>query len=388
MKTVIDPLIAVTGWTGTNATVEATTWPEFAASYLTGQLRMTFQQNGTMVKNYTVDVSGMTYLAFNVIASKADRSDDIADKRLKVKFEGNQPAKEFYIDLTNDFDQIGFRNDFASITKVTFTAVSACDIFISELIAYKDTMPYDGQSALNQILSQARDDESLQIGTLTANIGDTEIETDADYLDKFMCFKVGSEVHQVLGAEQAGLDVTGADRVARYKLGTYSSGSEMVANHTDATLYLFIPVTDADELEDLFPSIKIAGGFEVEPVEEIEYYSPLNDSRTVDTIQTQDKAKYYRHVYEIEGSARQSELLESISRIMRKGLTSRSYVWMNGRRHEIDTETIMQVPYGDATDIYNKLRTTVKITAGEYIWARETQTTDLTNNLTVGVIVP
>lgn len=380
MKSVIDTLVATTGWTGTGCTIAADTWPEFAASYLPGQLRMTFTAAGTAVKTFTADVSGYTNLAFNVVASTADASDAVADMRLKVKFwDTALTGVEYWVPLSKVFDQVKFLNTLSTVIKITFTATAAVDIFISEIIAYKDEMPYDAREALKQLIEISRDEELLQIGTLTAYIEDTEITTDADYLDKNLIFKVGSEVHQVLTANEDG----------EYKLGPYGDGLEMLANHTDSPMYLFIPVSHKPEEEDVFPGIKINGGFDFEPYEDIEYYSPVNDSNNVDeTVRTSIKAKYHKFAFEIEGASRTNEPLEMISRILRKSLTGRDCVWINGRRHEIETDNVIKIPYGDATDIYDKIQTTIKIIVGEDIWQTETQTTALTNSLSVAPVVP
>lgn len=168
-------MIATTGWAGTGCTLQATTWPEFAASNLPGQTRMTFTAGGTATKTFTATVSGYPAFAFNIVSKNADAFDpslgvigNTANMRLKVKFISGASNVEYYVPLTKEFSCLRFLNPFTSLTSIVFTATVAVDIFISEIIAYKDNMPLDGQNALKDLLSIYRDLETPRVtGTMT-----------------------------------------------------------------------------------------------------------------------------------------------------------------------------------------------------------------------------
>lgn len=384
MKTVIDSLIATTGWTGVGCTLEATTWPEFAASGLSGQTRMTFAASGTRTatKTFTADVTGLPAFAFNIVSKDADAFDptlstaaNVANMRLKVKFISGASNVEYWVPLTKEFVSLRFLNPFSSVTSIVFTATAAVDIFISEIIAYKDQMPLDAQNALRDLLAYYRDAETqVATGTVTGTAGSTTVTTLADYIDKYYSFKVGSEICQVLEIGTGG---------------TTKLKSPLVSTHVNAVTYLYIPVSNNDEEEDVFPGIKVQDGFNFEQDTEVEANSVIQDSfSTTDTVNTSIRSPMNKFIFVVEGGARESSALEIISRIMRKALTSRDYVWINGQRHEIEVEPTIKIDYGDATDIYDKIQTTVRISAGEDIWPQTTQTTTLTNDLMIGQVTP
>jgi len=375
MKSVIDSLVAATGWVGTNCTIAATTWTEFAASYLPGQTRMTFAAaNATAAKTFTANVAGFSAFAFNIVSQNKDVFDtqagvagNVANMRLKVKFVSGGSSVEYWVPLTKEFVQLRFANQFANLTQIVFTATAAVDVFISEIIAYNDEMPYDGRFALSQLLGQYRDLELIQIGTLTANAGDTTITTTAAYLDVNHSFKIGNEICQIKQLTNEGTAIL-----------KNPLGSSYVA----APMYLYIPIGITEEEEDVFPAIKINDDFAFESDAEIEPYSTVQDSfNTAGDVNVSLKSPYTKFAFTVEGSAREKSALEIISRILRKALTSRDYVWINGRRHELEADPVIKVPYGDATDIYDKIQTIVKISAGEDIWPQETQPTALTTTV-------
>ena len=377
MKAVIDNLTSATGMAATNATVTATTWPMFASSWLSGQVQFNMQALGSVSKTFTAIQTPYQNIAFNIVAKDNDKRD------FRLKFRIYQDAntyKEYYVPLKTQFLQVRFKHYYTSVIKYEFIAIEAVEFFACEMINYTDQIPIDLYTGCMERVRYAM--ETLpEIGRLTCSAGARSVTiTNPKYLDKYLTFKVGNEIHQI-------------DEITQGKAVTFTAfgnGKAMVGSFSNEPVYLYLPTEiEPGEFFIFEPGYSFTEGFPCTPVESEEHYSFENDSFETSGInRTRRIGPYFEYTVRVQTMARHGKIAEILIRILKKAFATAEYIWINGQKHEAECpEGIQQQPNGDATDIQNIYFCDVKIIASEEIWPEETQqTAELNITKTVAVI--
>jgi len=378
MKTAIDNLTSATGWVTADATVTATTWPMFASSYLPGQLQFAMSAGGTAEKATGTIATAYANLGFSIVSKDNDRD----DFRLQFRVYNGSDYKEYYVPLSTQFVQVKFKHYYSQVTKIEFLADADVEFFASELINYTDQIPFDLYTGVLKLL-QKHIETMPQIGVLTCSAGATSITiTGAKYLDKYLTFKVGNEIHQIADITQ-GKGVVMTD---------YVNGKAMVSAFTNEPVYLYLPAEiEPSEFFIFEPGFSFTEGFPARPIDDEPYHDVINDSYETSGInRTRIVGRSFEYTVRIQTMARHGKIAEILTRILKKAFAVAEPLWINGQRHEYDiTDGIQQQENGDGTDIENVYFLDVKVIAGEEIWPEVTQqTAEMDVTRTVSVITP
>lgn len=378
MKTAIDNCTSAASWSLSNATVTATTWPMFASSYLSGQLQFAISDGGTAEKATGTVLTPYANLGFSIIAKDNDRN----DFRLRFRVYNGADYKEYYVPLSTQFVQVKLKHYYSQVTKIVFLADADVEFFVSELINYTDQIPFDLYTGVLKLL-QKHIETMPQIGVVTCSSGATSITiTGAKYLDKYLTFRVGNEIHQIAEITQ-GKAIT---------LTAYGNGKTMAGAFTNEPVYLYLPAEIEPNQFFIFePGFSFTEGFPARPIDDEPYHDVISDSYETSGInRTRIVGRSFEYTVRIQTMARHGKIAEILIRILKKAFAVAEPLWINGQRHEYDiTDGIQQQENGDGTDIENVYFLDVKVIAGEEIWPEETQeSAEMTVTRTVSVITP
>lgn len=365
MKIIIDNLTNTSGMLLTNATAVATAWPMFASSWLPGQVQFNLQQNGKVSKTFTQIETPLQNLAFNIVAKDNDKN----EFRLKFRiYKDAGTYKEYFIPLSTQFVQIKLKNYFSSVMRYEFIAISNVEFFACELINYRDDIPMDIYTACVDRVRHVMENMP-QIGKLTCIAGAKTVTiSNSKYLDKYLCIKVGNEIHQI-------------DEITQGKTVTftnYANGKTMAETYTNEPVYLYLPTEiEPGEYFIFEPGFSFTEAFTCRPVDFEEYSTHVNDSyETSGVNRTRRLGPYFEYTIRVQTMARHGKIAELLVRLLKKAFATAGIVYINGQRHEAECpEGIQQQANGDGTDIQNIFFCDIKIFASEEIWPEETQST-------------
>lgn len=359
MKTLVDSLDSVTGWTVTAPTaLDVNEIPGFIAGYNSESLMILFDAadpDRTAEKAIgPIDVTGYNSLVISAWSQQygnddyRKQSDYKYTISLAVGHEITFPIKTTFTDVTIPLQGI------TEITRIKITALHGTDdaIVLSEAIAERQEMPEDALTAVKDALRVYVDQlPAISLGTANASVGDNYIAMVQPWVTKYTCVKiddgVNSEIHQ-LGDRGDGT----------FKFLSTFDGKFILNDFVDATMTLYIPVTiNPGEQEILLPGIVI-WGFTPEPFSRsgrMGNFLYAFDVSTGNAIYRREGQQFEQSVFiDIEGH--QHELISKIARAVKKYVSTET-AWINGRKHEVGYEGApieTQPPQG--VDIVSSLR--------------------------------
>lgn len=382
MKTVIDNMTALTGWSvsGTGL-IEVANWTHLAADYLGSQMFVTLSANEVLSKTFSPAKStGYGHLSFSIVMKPFPLSQLPTGYWLTFKVFSGVNSKEYYVPNITQFDFVSFDCPYTTIDKIEFTAQTGLTFFISNIINYEDQLPYDLYQAVKaQIEQNITAGDKVSVGSLTGSAGATTatIANPASYVDKYSKISFGGESKELRSINHvAGGPVS------------ITLDSALAGSHTSAAVSLEIPVVvEANEKIALVPGIAITDSFAPQEASEFEQYSTINDSYTTDGfVRSRRTGTTWEFTVNIRASARQAKILEICGKILRKSFPQTSQIWINGRRHESRLDSFEFIDYDGATDILPQINCIIKVYITEESWQEETQTQsiDWTTTVTMG----
>jgi hypothetical protein len=379
MKLTIDHLTDNTGWTiDTHGSVTQITDKSFVAGLNANSLMIKFDERDTAtrkaIKNISpsINVTGYDNLILSVTSQnyKSNEYKTTNDFYYKLKING---TNEFFLPMPQTMCDITIGiTGITSISKIEITALhSNTDyIFISEMVAEKEELPLDVLNGIKEsieyfLLNDYGD--GLLIDTITGLANDTQIDLTGksrDFLDKYSCVKIkdltNSETHM--------LDDN--DENKYYLNANYGSGKSLVRNYTNANLYLTFPVTiNPSEIDVYLPGIAV-WGIDQEMFLRGAKQDTEFDTWTTTGVKARKEGQLLKHKIQIDIEARQFELIDKMSRSIRKWI-SRQELWVNGRKHEIILEgTPIEQEIVTGIDILPKLQYNFIVESKENIFDR------------------
>lgn len=377
MKTVIDNINAVTGWTGTSgASITGLTgMAMYSAGNNNTSLIAKFDGlNSYIEKSYSADISDydeiILWISSRSLGKKFHRSVD--DYSYKIDF--GDSDREFYLPVNSDFYYIRIKADFDTISRMRITALTDTTdyLILSYFIASKTVLPLDIFQGVKEQIEHYRDNNvALKIiGTFSGSTGDSSIEFDnpVPYLDRYAVIKiddgVNSEIHGIISREGNKYVFSGA-----------YNGNSLVNDYVDATVYLYYPIEFGTSEKDIvFPSITIWGFSPERQLITNELDHIIDSVKTSDdTYQERQVGQYLNWLLMIDCTCKEEwEVLGELSEIVRK-VIGQKIIWVNGRKCYIDFEAppVMKEPT-EAYDIIPEVQYSANITVREELFNEQT----------------
>jgi hypothetical protein len=392
MKKIIDTMMSTTGWlvvSGT-ASLTVTDWVHNSSSFRPNQVRINAKTGSVIGKTFTtpIDIVGLDMISINLKSRTGEMIMKLTDHRLKVRFyevyavdPNDHVFEEYYVPCTMDLLPRIFDIGFNIISRIEFYFMEDMEIFISEIMAYKDTQPYDVYTAIEELLRTIinREHIRLQIGTITCSTNDKLVTiSNLKYADKHMCIQFGNEIHQIMS------DVS-LDKVS---FGKYGDGQLVRNTYTNEPVYMYIPINiEPSEFDACIPSMSITQGFSAEIAEDEEAYSEIANSLNVDgTINTVIQGETWQYKIIVETSGRSGDVNEILMTLLKQAFNKRTIIWINGRKHDLKSTGISSVDYGDATEILSKIQVECIVECTEELWEQQKYKTNTTKNLAVSIM--
>lgn len=347
----------------------------------------------TLTKTFTaVDVTDYDTLTFSIWSEKKGKQQygrNIAtDFNYKIQINATD---EYYLPVYTSFTEVNINiEDVTSIDRIIITALHSDtdNMIFSEMVAEVEEMPID-------LLEEIKDHieyyltrnvgKGVLLGTVSASVGDSTINTgDYDYLDRYSVILIddgaNSETHQIAEVN---------DNTSKANLSDNFDGKTITSAHTDANLYLIFPVyINPDERTVNLPGIAV-WGITPEPILRTGKLDRFIESYKTDGTMTERKeGQVWRYLILLDCEARSSHLISLMSKAIRD-FGSNNFVWINGRKHELDfAGTPTESPPVQGIDIIPKLQYQLSVEVIEQRSPSETlvKTDTINTNINIGGI--
>lgn len=392
MRKTIDNVDSLTGWTpqsgSTLSAYKVNTHPDFVADKLSGSVIFKVpvgNLNKYIEKTISVDITGYEEIVLWAWSrNKAGHSfSKSSDYSYKIDFGGTV----FYMPVKSPMTMVVLScAGMTGLTRIRITALHNDEdyLLISSVVAVKEQNPLDAfigvQTALRLDIASKYPD-GIQLGTTTALTGAKSIALTGirDFLERYAVIKIkditNSEVHQIVGNDET-----------NFSFNSLYDGKSIKHDYSDANVYLQIPVEfGQDTIEIKLPSITING---ITP-ELVRRGSALEDvwdtRKDDDTIQSRREGAIFKYRFLLDCEARHDEILAIMSEITRKFLAKET-LWINNKKYRMVWEGIpTEVQPTEAFDIIPKIQLMFSVEMIEGLYARQTLTKVVDDNLTVNI---
>lgn len=333
MKSVIDNLNVITGWSGTATIYGLNDHSDYIAGYNSKSLILYFNSlNSYVEKTYDEDVSDYDTLTLYLISRNKRKGlfNKISDFDYKIDL---GTGKEFYLHTWREFTFITVNiNDIDTLDRIRITSLhdDSDYLIISYLVVSKDEIPLDIFIGLQEAIEDYRDDkDTYLIGTGNFISGDSTINLeDMNFVDDYATIKIddgnNNEIHQLFRGKEG-----------IFKLTDLYDGNTVVNSYNGANVYLYFPIEYGREtLEAIVPGITIWG---FEPIEKLTSFKEedLIDSWTDTGPSSRKVGLYMEYPIQIECEARQNEILAYLAEIIRSSI-GRETFYINGKKSVIN----------------------------------------------------
>jgi len=389
MKSVIDNITEVTGWSGINgATVHGL---NSVSNYIAGNnlASVIFSFNAAdayIEKTYGTDVTDYDELTFWITSFKKGKKDyqKTTDYLYKIDL---GVGKEYYLKAFDDFFYVTIDiSDVTTIDRIRITALQAgLDyIILSYCVAFTTVLPLDVYIGIKEQLEYHIDQNTTlkNVGLINGTIGDDNINFGASvpFLDRYTTIKiddgVNSEIHHV-------------DRKDgnQFYFSDLYDGSILLNDYTNADVYLYYPIHfGTTQREISLPSITLWGFAPERLFLATEFDNIIDTVKTDDTFGERRVGQYLQWSFLIDCEAKEEwELLGELSNIVRTVIGQRT-IWVNGRKANIEFDTPPTELYPtEAFDIMPKIQypTTIIIREELYERSRIPKTTTINFEATI-----
>ena len=396
---VIDNLDDKTGWTvdktaspsGIMAVGEyETTYSGPAEQLIAGGLskslwiKVSGDEDNYAEKTISVDLTGYTEIVFHVksIYRGTYDLDDYDNFLYKIDL----GFAEYYLPAYKEFIPARIKipaGQTASKIKITCLHGLRDTLIISYMIAAYPEMPLDFMTAIKTMI-EAELDQNYYLGTVTGAVDDETITITGDgyYVDRLSKIYIdgtNDENHNVKDRKANG------DLI----LGELFDGPKLKYAHTDADLYLKLPVLFGREWTEVISPAIIIWDYD-------EYPMPRTNGEAVDvdtykvadsTVEVEQEGFNQILGMQIDCEAVSKYIIEILKKAVRKAIYKKN-LWVNGRQYDID---IVGPPIRvEATDLNTipKVSYQIAIEFEESVWQSQNQSflpTIGTTTISVGI---
>lgn len=385
MKLIVDNLDSLTGWFGTNAVIHGLNdHEEYIAGNLDKSLIFKFSQlNGYVEKTLSVDVSDYEELTLHIWSQQKSKQKYESGSDFSYSLDlGN--GNVYYLPVFNTFTDIVINiSDVSEITKLKITALhgDVDYLLVNYCVVSLEEMPVDVMAGIKAQIEKYMSDyfsNRYPLGVITANSGDDSITflDMPEYIERYACIKIGSEVHQINSKDGKTFTFT-----------SLYDGEKLLSNYSGAQVYLYMPVEFGRQLnmEILIPSITIwglVGDPDITPLTQLDHV--VDTYKTDGTVKERLEGIYIQYQFLIDAESRSDTVLAFLSKMIRNVLR-RHELWVNGRRIYLSQN-------GTPSEISNfqditipKIQYLAHATIKEEIWEKENLVQETTTNQTVTI---
>ena len=377
MKKTIDNLTDITGWNINSPS--AVYVNQNIVAGLNDQSTMIYFAKSDLVRTATKTLTAINSIGYETLIlsiwSRNKHGNQFiksSDFNYKIKINDTQ---EFYLPIYSSFTNVNIAIDNVdSIDRIEITALhdDSDYIVISEMVIEHEELPLDILLGIKENLSYFVTKylgNGIKVAQLTGQYGDKEVTFEGDryFIDHYSAITisdgVNSEIHQL----------TDGDGSTFPFMSSYD-GTSLLHNYNNADVYISFPINiNPDENDVTVPSFTLWG---IDP-EPILHTGKLDHfiwgfSVDQDNFICQQEGQILGHKILIDCASRHSELVDNMSRMVRK-LMLNNVLWVNGRKHEIDfTETPTDIRPPVGINIIPKIQYTLEVQSIENFADRKT----------------
>jgi hypothetical protein len=378
MKKQIDDFSSI--WTLSSGSQSVTQWDDLKVSYLPNQLSVTFQNNAVLSKTFLTvqDVTDYRYLGF----TSCYTDNWTFPLYFKIKITGTLKSNEFLFQVNSDriehkffplIDSNGDRID--DIVSIEITSLQSCYVILADMVVYTDDYPYDIASAVGKLV-ESKIDGKIQIGTVTASSGASEIRiyTLHKFAERFAVIQIGNEIHQI---DSYSVEKT----YYKVKFTSNFDGSILANSYTNEPVYLYNPVlVMPKDIEGNTIAVWIDSQLDDEVLQNHSFASEYEtwydtDSNLYEQRRSgQFKYKIIAHfIYRsLETKMQMNDLVMNVS-----GLNNE--VWINGKRFILLSGQKTNIEFEDNT---GEIQIPFELEAGKTEWQTRITKINLQTSLT------
>ncbi len=390
MKKTIDHLTDITGWTLNSPSVVSVN-DHIIAGLNDSSIMLYFSSSDSshVATKMITSIDSTEYETLVLsIWSRGQHGNQFlksSDFNYKIKINDTQ---EFYLPIYSSFTNVNIAiDDVDSIDRIEITALHDQDdyIVISEMVIEHEELPLDILLGIKENLEFTVNKylgNGIKVATLNGQYGDKEVTFDGDkfFIDHYTAVTitdgVNTETHQLT-------DGNGST----FQFMSSYDGKSLLNNYINADVYVSFPINiNPDENDITLPSFTL-WGIDPEPI----FHTGKLDifirgfSVDADNFVAQREGQILGHKILIDCASRQSELIDNMSRMVRK-LMLGNVIWINGRKHEVNfTETPVDVRPPTGINVIPKLQYIMEVQSIENFADRETLEKVSNTNITVNV---
>jgi len=350
-----------TAWDTTDSTQSIVSYPEWVISQ--NQSLIEFDANGY------VELTGLSIVVDALYDSIGFTICELHTETV-LRFTINDTLTyEFTPDLTYRFYQ--FYNPYQTITSLKIQSTLATKLFITNLIAYKDDLPFDVHSAIKELVS-SKIPRQILIGQGSGVSGGKTltVATIPKFIERLSVIQIGNEKHQI---ESINIKPSSYELVFNENY----NGKTLLNTYTNANLYLSIPVlVEPKNIEGVTPALSLEQGFDYTKNNQYTFAkSEIVCKDLQGNIYERKISGQYDFKPILHGLYRSLETKQLVSEIFSYLAGNNYAIYINDKRHILLSGQIQDMAFDDGTGEMQLLFT---LLVGVHEWETVYTPNDLT----------